>query len=81
MGWGFRFLNYGYTSNGIMYYDNATNTWQEYNLTKIGTVFLQGVEFVNGGQYDTEKTAFESYKVQNYEDSSSENTIVGSTFH
>ena len=66
-GWGFRVL--------IMSYRDNIGTDNE-RLRK-GNVILQGVEFIEGGQYDTEKTALQLVNLIGEND----NKIIKSSFH
>jgi hypothetical protein len=63
-GWGFSLLVYGYLDT-------------TYNLTRIGSVALNGVQFTNGGQFDTLNAPLVFLNAQNGNFSSS---VTASTF-
>jgi len=81
-GWGFRFLNYAFDNKtfNFDYTDPVTGTVtaQSYEDTKVANLVLQGVEFIGGGQPDTERTAFGSLNALSGSDG---RVITGNSFH
>lgn len=67
-GWGFHLIQFGY----VRTLEDKTNVTQTGNMT------LTGVEFIRGGQYDTERAALEIVNVRKYTEKT---LITKSSFH
>lgn len=68
VGWGFHLVQFGYLRTLD---DNST-------VTQTGNMTLIGVEFINGGQYNTEAAALEILNVYKYNEPT---LVTKSSFH